>query len=165
MKGPLVAAALVVILLAGAGGAYLFLHSPSTPTTSPSSNAGTSQSSSSTAVTISQTQSTQRTTTYSQFTNATAQVTASVVSCDANKGTCIIRLVNTGGTAVAATGCTLNGLPGVFVAASGDVPPGGSVNVSCAPSAGGAIPIPGFHVEGFIQLSDGSSVHYTGTWT
>ncbi|MDA4117048.1 MAG: hypothetical protein OK455_01740 [Thaumarchaeota archaeon] len=164
MKGPLVAAALVVILLAGAGGAYLFLHSPSTPTSSTSSNTGTSQSSSSTSITISQTQSTQRTTN-SQFTSATAQVTASVVACDANKGACIIRLVNAGGTAAAATGCTLNGLPGVFVAASGGVPPGGSVNVSCAPSAGGAVPIPGFHVEGFIQLGDGSSVHYTGTWT
>jgi hypothetical protein len=167
MKGPLVAA-LVVILLAGVGSAYLFLSSPST--SSLSSVTGTSQSSSSTTVpvsqtqsTISQTQSTQRTTSI-QITNATAQVTASVVTCNADKGTCVITLVNTGGTAVDATSCTLNGLPGVFVPAPSNIPSGGSVSVSCAPSKGGAIPIPGFHVEGFIQLSNGSSVHYTSNW-
>jgi hypothetical protein len=160
LKGPLVAA-LVVVLLAGAGSAYLFLNSPST--SGRSSENGTNQSSSSTTVPIPQTQTTQRTTSV-KVTNATAQIAASVVTCNADKGACVITLVNTGGTAVGASGCTLNGLPGVFVPAPGDVPPGGSVNVSCAPSTGGAIPIPGFHVEGSIQLSDGSSVHYTGTW-
>jgi len=147
MKGPLVTA-LVVLLLAGAGGAYLFLHSP--PTSSRSSDTGTSASTSSTSLVVAHTP---------------ANVTASFVACIANKGTCTITLVNSGGTAIGATGCTLNGLPGVFTPGPGSVPPGGLVNVSCAPSTGGAIPIPGFHVEGFIQLSDGSSVHYTGSWT
>jgi hypothetical protein len=72
--------------------------------------------------------------------------------------------VNTGGAAVQATGCTLNGQLGVFAPANSNVPAGGSAIVSCAPSAGGAIPIPGFHVEGSIKLSDGSSVSYIGTW-
>lgn len=163
MKGPLVAVLVVIILLVGAGSTYLFLYSPSASTQS--SDTGTSQSSSSTTITtvpVPQTQSTQQTT--SKVTVTTAQVTASVVTCNADSKACIIKLVNTGGAAVGATGCTLNGLPGFFVPPPGEIPPGGAVNVSCSPSEGGAIPIPGFHVEGFIQLSDGSSVHYTGTW-
>ncbi len=161
MKGPLVAVLVVIILLVGAGSTYLFLYLPSASTQS--SDTGTSQSSSSTTtVPVPQTQSTQQTT--SKVTITTAQVTASVVTCNADSKACIIKLVNTGGAAVGATACTLNGLPGVFVPPPGEIPPGGAVNVSCSPSEGGAIPIPGFHVEGFIQLSDGSSVHYTSTW-
>ncbi len=112
MKGQL-AAALVVILIAGAGGAYLFLRSPSTSRMS--SDTGSYQSSSSTTVTIPQTQNTQRTT-YVQITNATAQVTANMVTCNANDGKYIITLVNAGGATVEATGCTLNGQPGAPVA-------------------------------------------------
>lgn len=63
-----------------------------------------------------------------------------------------------------ATGCTINGLSGVFVPSQGPIKPDGSATVTCAPGAGGAIPIPGFHVEGNIELSDGSSVHYSGNW-
>src|ERR1022692_3809878 len=109
MKGPLVAA-LVVILLAGAGGAYLLLHSPST---SSSSSTGTSQSTSSTSLPIPQTQ------------NTPAHVIASFVACISDKGTCVITLVNSGGTAVGATGCTLSGLSGVLVFGPSSVPPGG----------------------------------------
>jgi hypothetical protein len=145
MKGPLVAA-LVVILLVGAGGAYLLLHSASTSSTS---STGTNQSTSSTS-SLTQTQ------------NAPAHITLSFVTCTSDAGTCVITLVNSGGTAVGATGCTLNGVTGVFVPSS--IPPGGIVNVSCAPPKGTAIPIPGFHVEGFVQLGDGSSVQYTGSW-
>ena len=169
MRGPIVAG-LVIILLAVAGGAYLFLHSPST---SPSGTSLATQSSSSTTSPISQIQTTQltsrttsttSTTSTIQITNATAQVAVSILACNAGSGVCIVTLVNTGGTAVGATSCTLNGLPGVFAPAGAQVPPGGKVNVSCSPAAGGAIPIPGFHVEGFIQLSNGASVHYTGNW-
>jgi cytoskeletal protein RodZ len=164
MKSPLVAG-LVVILLAVAGGAYLLLYSPSTST--PSSSSLATQSSSS-KTSISQTQTTQlttQTTSTIQITNANAQVTVSALACSASSGTCVITLVNTGGTAVGATSCTLNGLTGVFATAGAQVPPGGKVNVSCSPAAGGAVPIPGFHVEGFIQLSNGASVHYTGNWS
>ena len=164
MKGPLVAV-LVVVLLAAAGGAYLFLYSSSTP--AQSSSSVTTQSSSTTAPPTSQTQITQsttRTTSATQTTNAAAQVAASVVACNAGSGTCIITLVNTGGTAVGATSCTINGLPGVFAPAGAQVPPNGKVDVSCSPSAGGAIPIPRFHVEGLIQLSNGASVRYAGNW-
>lgn len=165
MKGPLVVVLVVVILLAAAGGAYLFLYSSSTPTQSSSSV--TTQSSSTTAPPTSQTQTTQsttRTTSAIQTTNAAAQVAASGVACNAGSGTCVITLVNTGGTSVGATSCTINGLPGVFAPAGAQVPPGGKVDVSCSPSAGGAIPIPQFHVEGLIQLSDGASVRYAGNW-
>jgi hypothetical protein len=155
MKGP-IAATLVVILLAGAGGAYLFLGSPST--SSVSSDTGSGASSSSTTFPTSQQA------TYVQITNATAQVTGNIVTCNANDGKCVITLVNAGGVDIVATGCTLNGQPGVFAPAPSNIPPDSSVNVSCAPSAGGAIPIPGFHVGGSIELSDGSSVHYMGKW-
>lgn len=148
MKGPLVAA-LVVILFAGVVGAYLFLHSPST---SGSSSTGTSQSTSSTSASISQIQ------------NAPAHVTVSFVACTSDEKTCVITLMNSGGTAVRATGCTLSGLSGVLASGPSSVPPGGIVNVSCAPSTGGALPIPGFHAEGAVQFSDGSSVQFTGTW-
>jgi len=148
MKGPLVAA-LVVILLAGAGGAYLFLHSASA---SGRSSTVTSQSTSSTSSSISQIQ------------NTPAHVTVSFVACTSDKGTCVITMMNSGGTAVRATGCTMSGLSGVLVSGPSSIPPGGIVNVSCAPSTGGAIPIPGFHAEGLIQLSDGSSVQFTGSW-
>jgi hypothetical protein len=148
MKGPLVAV-VVVILLAGAGGAYLFLHSPST---SDSSSTGTSQSTISTSSSIPQIQ------------NTPAHVTVSFVACSSDKGTCVITLMNSGGTAVGATGCTLGGLQGVLASGPSSVPAGGIVNVSCAPSTGGALPIPGFHAEGAIQFSDGSSVQFAGTW-
>jgi hypothetical protein len=148
MKGLLVAA-LVVVLLAGAGGAYLLLHSPSTPGSSPT---GTSQSTSSTSSSIPQIQ------------NTPAHITVSFVACSSDKGTCVITLMNSGGTAVGATGCTMSGLSGVLASGPSSIPPRGIVNVSCAPSAGGAIPIPGFHVEGVIQFSDGSSVQFTGSW-
>ena len=161
MKGSLVAALVVVVLVAGAG-AYLFFDAPSPSTSRLSDDITTSQTSSSTTISILQTQST-RSTTY-KITATTAQVTASVVNCNANQGTCVITLVNAGGTSVVATSCTLNGQPGVFAPAPSNIPPDSSVNVSCAPSAGGAIPIPGFHVGGSIELSDGSSVHYIGTW-
>jgi len=148
MKGPFVAT-LVVILLVGAGGAYLLLHSPST--SSMSSGTGTSQSTSSTSLPIPQIQ------------GAPAHVTVSYVACISNQGTCAISLANSGGT-VEATGCTLNGSTGVFAPKPSSLPAGGLVNVSCAPSTGTALSIPGFHVEGSVQLSDGSSVQYTGSW-
>jgi len=165
MKGPLVAG-LALVLLAAAGGAYLFLYSPGPTQTSVSL---TNQSSSSTTASIPQTRSTQlttRTTTTStiQITNPTAQISVSALACNAGDGKCLITLVNSGGTPAEATSCTLNGLPGVFAPENGQVPPGGRLIVSCAPSQGGAVPIPGFHVEGFVQLSNGSSVHYTGNW-
>jgi len=160
MKGSLVAALVVVVLVAGAG-AYLFFDAPSPSTSRLSDDITTSQTSSST-ISIPQTQSTQSS--KYKITATTAQVTAGVVNCNANQGTCVITLVNAGGTSVVATSCTLNGQPGVFAPAPSNIPPDSSVNVSCAPSAGGAIPIPGFHVGGSIELSDGSSVHYIGTW-
>jgi hypothetical protein len=161
MKRPLVAGLVVAILLAGAG-AYLFVNAPPPPNSSPSNDIGTSTSSSSTTIPSPQTHATQRTT--SEARAATAEITVSVVNCNVNQGTCTITLVNAGGTSVGATGCTLNGQPGVFAPAPSNIPPDSSVNVSCAPSAGGAIPLPGFHVGGSIELSDGSSVHYIGKW-
>jgi len=161
MKRPLVAG-LVVVLFVGAG-AYLFSQASSPAISSSLSNdTRTSLSSSFNTIPIPQTQSTQRTT--YQIMAATAQISVSVVNCNVNQGTCTITLVNAGGTSVGATGCTLNGQAGVFGPAPGNVPPGGSVDISCAPAKGGAIPIPGFHVEGLIQQSDGSSVSYIGRW-
>jgi hypothetical protein len=145
MRG-LIVATLVVILLAIAGGAYLLLRSPST-----SSSTGTSESTSSTSSSI------------AQVGGAPAHVTVSHVACTSNQGTCVISLVNSGGT-VEATGCTMNGSPGVFAPKPSSVPPGGLVNVSCTSPTGTAVSIPGFHVSGSIQLSDGSSVQYAGTW-
>jgi hypothetical protein len=162
MKGPLVVAALVVVVLVAGAGAYLFFDAPSPSTSRLSDDITTSQTSSSTTISIPQTQSTQSTT--YKITATTAQVTAGVVNCNANQGTCVITLVNAGGTSVEATSCTLNGQPGVFAPAPINVPPGGSADVSCAPPKGGAIPIPGFHVEGLVQLSDGSSVSYASRW-
>ena len=146
MKGSIVAA-LVVVLIAGAGGAYLLLHSSSA-----SSSTGTSQSTNSTSSSTPQIQ------------GAPAHVTVSYVSCDSNQATCVISLVNSGGTTIKATGCTLNGSPGVFAPKPSNIPPQALVNVSCSPSNGNAVSIPGFHVAGTIQLSDGSSVQYTSTW-
>jgi hypothetical protein len=148
MKGSLVAV-LVVILLGVAGGAYLLLHSPSTSSTSNST--GTNQSTSSTSSAIPQIQGTP------------AHVTLNNVMCTSNQGACVISLVNSGGT-TEATGCTINGSPGVLAPKPSSVPAGGLVNVSCAPSSGAALSIPGFHVSGSIQFSDGSSVPFTGTW-
>jgi hypothetical protein len=159
MKGPLVAA-LVVVVMVGAG-AYLFFDQ-SSPSTSRLSEDSTSQTSSSTTTPVPQTQSI-RSTTY-KVTAATAQVILGSVNCNANQGTCVITLVNSGGTPVGATSCTLNGQQGVFAPAPVNVPSGGSADVSCAPAKGGAIPIPGFHVEGLIQLTDGSSVSYASRW-
>ena len=156
-----VVAAIVVILLAGAGIAYFLLFSP--PTSNPTTDTGTNASSTFITITTPQTQNTRQTTS-ARVTSMTAEVTANIAFCNASDKACTITLVNTGGIAVEATGCTLNGQPGVFAPPSSNVPPGGSVNVSCAPSAGGAIPIPGFHVEGSIRLSDGSLVNYIGTW-
>jgi len=158
MKGALVVG-LVVVVLAGAGSAYLLLSSPST-SARPSSSV-TSQPSSPTTV---PSQTHNQSATSMQTTNSGPAVTVSALACVADSKTCTITLMNSGGTAVEATGCTLNGQPGMFAPATSPIPPGGSANVSCSPSAGGAIPIPRFHVEGFIQLSDGSSVRYSGNW-
>jgi hypothetical protein len=147
MKGTLVAV-LLVVLLAGAGGAYLLLHSSSPPNTSTGTGINESASSSSTP----------------QVQGAPAHVTVSHVSCNSNQALCVISLVNSGGTAVGATGCTLNGSPGVFAPKPSNIPPQALVNVSCSPSNGNALSIPGFHVTGTILLSDGSSVQYTGSW-
>ncbi len=149
MKGPLVAA-LVVVLLAGAGGAYLLLHSPST--SSGSSSTTSTQSTSSTSSPIAQIQS------------SPADVTVNLVMCVSAQGTCVVTLENSGGTTVGATSCTLNGLSAVLAPSPGGVPAGGIVNVSCSPSSGTALSIPGFHVQGSIQFSDDSSVQFTGTW-
>ncbi len=160
MKGPLVAALVVIVLIATGIGYFLLL--PPSASNSPA-NSGTGISSTFITLSTPQTQSTKQATS-TQVTSGPAQVSVSTVACNTNDGKCTITLVNTGGTAVGATGCTLNGQPGVFTPPPGDVPPGGSANVSCAPPTGGAIPIPGFRVEGSIQLTDGSSVHYISAW-
>ena len=161
MKSPFVAALVAVVLVAGAG-AYLLFDASSSSTSRPSENITTSQTPSFTTTPTRQTQSIQSTT--YKVTAATAQVTVGDVNCNANQGTCVITLVNSGGTPVGATSCTLNGQQGVFAPTPVNVPPGGSADVSCAPAKGGAIPIPGFHVEGLIQLTDGSSVSYASRW-
>jgi len=150
---------LVVVVLAGAGSAYLLLSSPSTPT-GPSGSLTSQPSSPTTAPSQTPSQST----TSVKTANSGPAVTLSALACVADTKTCTITLMNSGGTALEATSCTLNGQPGIFAPATSQIPPGGSANVSCSPSAGGAIPIPRFHVEGFIQMSDGSSVRYSGNW-
>jgi hypothetical protein len=143
MKGQVVAV-LVVILLAGALGAYLLL-APST-----SGNTTTDHSSSSSSATL-------------QVQGAPAHVTVSNVSCNSSQGTCVVSLVNSGG-AVEATGCTMNGSAGVLAPKPASIPAGGLVNVTCAPSSGTSLSIPGYHLNGSIQLGDGSSVEFVGTW-
>lgn len=147
MKGPLVAV-LVVILLAGAGGAYLLLRSPSTPGGGSSSTGNQSSSSTSSQILV----------------GPPAHVTVSNVVCTSNTGECVISLVNSGGTSIGATGCTMNGSSGDFAPKPSSVPPGGLVNVSCTASTGNGVSIPGFHVGGSILFSDGSSVQYVGSW-
>ncbi|MDA4136379.1 MAG: hypothetical protein OK449_05195 [Thaumarchaeota archaeon] len=143
MKGSLVAT-LVVVLIVVAGGAYLLIHSTST-----SSGTGTSQSTSFSSSSVAQIQ-------------GTPDVAVNNVACTSNQRTCVVSLVNSGGT-VQATGCTLNGSPGVFAPKPSSIPSGGLVNVTCAPTSN-SVSIPGFHVSGSIQLGDGSSVQFTGTW-
>ncbi|MGH9919163.1 MAG: hypothetical protein ACRD6W_09885, partial [Nitrososphaerales archaeon] len=137
-------AAAVVVLIVVVGGAFLLLRSPST-----SSGTSTSQSTNSSS-SISQIQ-------------GTPDVTVNNVACNSDQGTCVVSLVNSGGT-VEATGCTMNGSPGVFAPKPSSIPSGGLVNVTCAPSSGKSASIPGFHVSGSVQLGDDSSVQFTGTW-
>jgi hypothetical protein len=143
MKGSVVAA-VVLVLIVVAGGAYLLLHSPPT-----SSVTATSQSTSSTSSSISQIQ-------------GTPDVSVNNVACNSDQGMCVVSLANSGGT-VQATGCTMNGSPGVFAPKPSSIPSGGLVNVTCAPPSN-TESIPGFHVSGSIQLGDDSSVQFTGTW-
>jgi hypothetical protein len=142
MKGSLVAA-LVVVLIVVAGGAYLLLRSPT------SSGTETSQSTSSSSSSISQIQ-------------GMPDVSVNNVACNSDQGMCVVSLANSGGT-VEATGCTMNGSPGIFAPKASSIPSGGLVNVTCAPSSN-AESIPGFHVSGSILLGDDSSVQFTGTW-
>ncbi|HUI00852.1 MAG TPA: hypothetical protein VLX56_04405 [Nitrososphaerales archaeon] len=158
MKGFAVAAAVVVIIVLAAG-SYLLLRPSS------SSSSSTSTQTTQPVQTMSSTvQSTSQTTTSLQLTGGPAQISVGATTCTASTGKCMVTLVNSGGTSANATGCTIDGQAGVFSPASAQVQPGKSVNVSCSPAPGGAIPIPGFHVEGTIALSDGSSAHYTGNW-
>jgi len=146
MKGSIVAL-LAVVLLAGAGGAYLLLHSAST---SSASVTGTSQSTRSSSSSVSQV-------------GTPAQVAVSYVSCVSSQATCVISLMNSGGTSVEATGCTVNDSSGIISPKPTDLPSQALVNVSCSPSSK-SLAIPGFHVTGAIQLSDGSTVQFTGDW-
>lgn len=152
MKNTLVVGLLIVII-AAVGITYLFVFSP---TPAGPSTSGISSSSS--------TSPSQQTTTASLVLGGSAHVTANFVTCTSQSKECTITLLNTGNGAADATGCTLNGQTGVFGPGPTLIPPGGSASVSCAPAAGGAVPVPGFHVEGLIQLSDGSSVQYLGNW-
>lgn len=127
----------------------MLLRSPAT-SSGGSSSTGTSQSSSSTSSQI--------------LVGPPAHVTVSNVVCTSNTGECVISLVNSGGTAASATGCTMNGSPGDFSPKPSSVPPGGLVNVSCVASTGNGVSIPGFHVGGSVLFSDGSSVQYVGSW-
>jgi hypothetical protein len=169
MKGLVVTGLVVLVLLLVVGGAYFLLRSPSQTRTASSTGQQQQQASSSTIfISISHSESTSQTTSSSHLqtttTNGPAKVDVSAITCVAADGKCVGTLVNTGGTTVKTTGCIFNGQTGVFSSVGGQVPPGGSLDVTCGPAQGGAIPISGFHLEVIIQLSDGSSVKYAGNW-
>ena len=94
-----------------------------------------------------------------------AQVSASVVSCIDSDGACTIRLTNTGSANTDATGCIFmgGGGSGSLSPSPAQVTAGGTAQVTCTAASGhgnGA----GTMVTGSIELSDGATVEWTGTW-
>jgi len=97
---------------------------------------------------------------------ASAQVSASVVSCINSDGVCTIQLTNTGSANTAATGCIFlggGGGAGDLSPSSAQVTAGGTAQVTCT-AASGQGNGSGTMVTGSIELSNGATVEWTGTW-
>jgi len=97
---------------------------------------------------------------------ASAQVSASVVGCDNDDGSCTIQLTNTGSANTDAIGCFFMGTAGGAGTISPSPAPvvaGGTVQVTCA-AAGARGTGAGTMVTGSIELSNGATVEWTGTW-
>ncbi len=97
---------------------------------------------------------------------ATAQVSASGVSCSNGSGVCTIQLTNTGSANTQANGCIFSGNGG----GAGNLSPnlaeltaGSSTEVTCTGPSGHGNGS-GTQVTGSILLSNGASVAWTGTW-
>lgn len=96
---------------------------------------------------------------------ASAEVSASVISCVQGDGTCTIQLTNTGSANTQAMGCIFSGGGGLgnLSPSPSQVTAGGNVQVTCTTTSGhgnGA----GTTVTGSIELSDGATVPWIGTW-
>jgi len=96
---------------------------------------------------------------------ASAEVSANVISCVDSDGTCTIQLTNIGSANTEATGCIFSGGGG-----SGNLSPspaqviaGGTVQVTCTATGNHGNGV-GITVTGSIELSNGASVPWTGTW-
>jgi len=97
---------------------------------------------------------------------ASAQVSASIISCIDNDGTCMIQLSNTGTADTAATGCIFlggGGGAGNLSPGTAQVTAGETTQVTCT-AAGGHGSGPGTMVTGSIELSNGATVEWTGSW-
>jgi len=94
---------------------------------------------------------------------ASAEVSASVVSCVDSDGTCTIQLTNTGSANTEATGCVLSGGSGVLSPSPAQVTAGGITQVTCT-ATGGQGDGAGKSVVGSIELGNGATVPWTGTW-
>lgn len=130
--------------------------------------------------------STQKTTTFTVtttvFTSSTgngqvayAQVTTSIVSCNASTKECQIQLLNTGNAAVTPNGCAFSGSAGGpatlgSTPGSGGIPSGtpgtltsgNSETVYCGQFPGTVMP--GDEAAGSITLNDGGLAIFSGTW-
>ena len=106
----------------------------------------------------------------SGFTSS-AQVSASVLSCNSASVTCTVSLTNTGAADGSAIGCSLtsNGVTerGV-ISGKGivDIPAGSRVNATCTGSSGfPSNPQSGSQAIGQFTLSNGGTVMFSGEWS
>jgi hypothetical protein len=105
---------------------------------------------------------------FGSFTS-TAEVSSSVVTCSPLvPAYCIVDLVNTGSASTSVTGCSLtvggNSVAGTVSPTNPVVPAGGSVEVTCTLPSGESGGPSGSIVTGMIELSNGASVPFAGTW-
>ena len=94
-----------------------------------------------------------------------AQVSASVTSCDSSTGVCTIQLTNTGSANTEAIGCTFSGSgAGTLSPNPSELAEGTTSQVTCATSSGQGS-ASGGQVTGMILLSNGASVDWIGNWS
>jgi hypothetical protein len=98
---------------------------------------------------------------------ATPRVSVIGVSCSDMAGTCSLQLSNTGNANTEAIGCSYSGSeggPGTLSPNPAEILAGGSAQVTCMTGSGSGSGS-GSPVSGIVELSDGTTAPWSGSWS